>query len=962
MRKIFLVTTVYFLANTLSAQIKVPAALEQRLNGKDKLSEIMNTVDSFYNNRPPSDKQSFREWKHWSRWAWEMGRYVNPDGKLPNTRKVYADGLQAQQQQRLNELNESTGQWNFIGPDDFTYVFDNFRGLGRVDAIAFHPANSSIMYAGTPNGGIFKTTNGGSTWNNLISYGPYLGVSDIVVSHASPSTVYALTGDGDGGGLVTRFGYRSYSNGVMKSTDGGNTWQLLNIGFPTGDSIWSGYSLAQNPVDANVLLAATKLGLYRTANGGNTWTKVIDTFATDVKFRPGSENCYASGNGWCKYSTDGGITWIDPLYPIGQLPDNAKRSQLAVSPANSLYVYMLCGPVTTFGGFKGLWLSTNGGQSFSLRSNSPNVFGNSTNGLDVEDQSGYDMALAVSSTNANTVYTGGMCVWKSTNAGTALSYNTTYSEQSGQMQRYIHPDVHDLQVNPLTGHVWAATDGGVFRSTDGGNSWADFSTGISSAQPFHLAGFEAIPNLLMFGCQDNGIKNRYTNTTTWRHILGADGFDMVIDFNNSGRAWFTVNSSILFTPNYGDTAYSVHNDCNFDGCTNYFFPNITQHVTDPNTIFIGSQKVFRSNNSGTTYTTLNGANARWDIVTCPSNSNRLYCAGSDSLSYNAPTGTLHRSDNLGNSWTAISDGSGFPDTSVRTKITSIGVNPSNSNYVWISFGGSIPATKVFFSSNGGSNWLNISAGLPNVPVNCITVTANNDVYAGTELGVYYRPSGGVWTPYYNGLPPSPVTELVINNLAGKIRAATFGRGVWESQLYTNCAPNVNLAGTQTGINLYEASAQVTSSALISGGAGTKIFYKGGNNVTLTPGFEANTGSEFKAYVNSCGLGGIPTMDGRMTSGIDYTNYRLPIGDSTKFPFGTIELNPTGNEVTYRIYKGGNYSLQVTDDKGYIVQTLSAKQLAAGVHTISFIKPAVSQVLYLQLWYNKELVHYQEIPY
>jgi photosystem II stability/assembly factor-like uncharacterized protein len=964
MKKIIYTFYILLLAGTTGrAQIKIPAALESRLTGKNKLYEIMQIVDSFYQTRADTDNQSMREWKHWNRWAWEMGRYVNPDGKLVNTRKVYSDALLEKQQQPLADLNESTGAWSFIGPDAFTYVNGGSQGLGRVDAIAFHPTNSNIMYVGTPNGGVFKTTNGGATWSNLPNYGPYLGASDIVVDHTNPSIVYVLTGDGDGGGFVTRFGYRSYSNGVMKSFDSGNTWQLLNNGFPTGDTIWSGFTLAQNPQDADVLLAATRRGLYRTANGGNTWTKVLDSFCTDVKFRPGSSNCYAAGNGWCNFSTNGGLTWTASQFSPTQLPDGANRSQLAVSPANPDYVYMLCGPAFAASPnyfFKGIWLSTNGGQSFSLRANTPNILGSSIFGNDGNDQSGYDLALAVSSTNATIIFTGGIIIWKSTNAGANLSSSTINDLIPNQLHKFVHSDVHDLQVNPLTGHLWAATDGGVYRTTDGGNNWTDFSIGISSAQPYHLAGFEALPNLLMIGSQDNGTKNRIFNTNTWRQIAGADGFDVVFDFNNSSRAWFIANESTYFTPDYGDTAWTIDNNCG--NCNNFYFPNIAQHVTNPNILFIGSKDVYRTTDNGTTYSTFTVPTGYWDIVTCPSNSNRIYCAGGDELTHTSSDGKMFRSDDGGDNWTEISTGTNFPPTAERTKITSIGVNPSNSNFVWATFGGTIASTKVFFSGNGGGSWSNISSGLPNVPVNCITVTANNDVYVGTELGVYYRPTGGVWTPFYNNLPNSPVTELVINQTAGKIRAATFGRGVWESPLFTNCIPVVSVTGTQNGRKLYEASTQVNSTAIVTGGAGTEIFFKGGNNVTLTPGFEARTGSEFKAYINGCGLGGIPDMNGRLTSGIDYTTHRLPVGDSAKYPYGTIELNPAGSEATYRIYKPGAYTLQITDSKGYIIQTLTEKQLPTGTHHFSFTKPAATEMLYLQLWYNKELVHYQEINY
>lgn len=954
MKKIFLLLFILPAYSNNFAQIKVPAALEQRIAGKNKLYEVMHEVDSFYKSKPGTDDQSMRHWKHWKRWEWEMSRYVNADGRLVSTKKIYAGALQRQQekQQHTSRVTDaSSGEWTSIGPTDFTHVNGLYRGLGRINRIAFDPSNSLYMYAGMPNGGLWRSTNAGVTWNPLSTYGPNLGISGIVVSHADPNDIYVLTGDGDGGGFITNFGYRSYSTGIMKSTNGGSTWTLQTTGLPTQN--WVGYAMAQSNTNPLVLLIATDNGLYRTDNGGNTWTRILINDLTDVKFKPGSGTiCYAAGPGIYGYSTDAGLTWNSATF--NQPISGSNRIQIGVSPANSSYVYLLAGPAFN-GTFKGVWTSTNSGQSFTIRTTVPNILGSKADGSGDGDQSGYDLAIAVSATNINTLFTGGLCVWRSTTGGFTFSFSTLYKD-TALLSQYIHPDIHDLQVNPVTGDLWAATDGGLYRSTDDGVTWADYSEDIATAQPYHLAGSDAQPDLLYFGSQDNGVKNRTTATSVWRHIQGADGFDVLVDYNNPSRAWWSVNKSVRRSSNLGASSVCINVDCCDLDCDGYeWYANLAQHVTNPNTIFVGYSDVFKSTNAGDTYTN-KGASGASDIKTCPSNSNRVYAAGG----YNyTEAGGLFRSDDGGDNWTEISSGTGFP--SLYPKMTCIGVNPSNSNFVWVTFGGTTENLKVIFSSNAGDSWSNInSAGLPNVPVNCIAVTPNNDVYIGTELGVYYRPTGGNWTPYYNGLPYSPVTDLVISELAGKIRAATFGRGIWESPLFANCVPTLNFTGTQTGNNFHEASTQITSNALITGGPGTAVFYKGGNNVTLTPGFEANTGSEFKAYINGCGLGGIPTMDGRLTSGIDYTSYRLPMGDSSRFPYGTIELNPQGNEIVYRIYKPGTYTLQITDTKGFIIQTLTEKQLAAGVQSFPFVKPAATEMLYVQLWYNTELVHYQEI--
>jgi len=163
---------------------------------------------------------------------------------------------------------------------------------------------------------------------------------------------------------------------------------------------------------------------------------------------------------------------------------------------------------------------------------------------------------------------------------------------------------------------------------------------------------------------------------------------------------------------------------------------------------------------------------------------------------------------------------------------------------------------VFYSSDGGTTWLNRSGSLPNVPVHCLAVDGTNNVYAGTDIGIYFRSaSQNDWTPFYNGLPNVPVTDLIINTGASKIRAATFGRGIWQSDLFTPC-PVAHLVTLfpVTGAALYEATQFVQISVPVIGGANTTLDLRAGDYVQFLPGFEAKTGVEVEGAIGPCSVG------------------------------------------------------------------------------------------------------------
>ena len=667
--------------------------------------------------------------------------------------------------------------------------------------------------------------------------------------------MYLLTGDGDTnwpGGLLIAEGWVEASLGVFKSTDGGVSWHATGT-FPETTGNFYGYRLVQSPANPDIVMAATSDGLYRTTNGGITWVRELSLGTYDIEFKPGdATRVYASVLGDIWISTNSGASWtsnstfdINPNTCFG-----GGRVELAVAPTFPSKVYLLAGPVTDVGTFCGLWLSTDNGVSFIQQSDSPNVLGFTDSGNDANDQSFYDIALACRTDLSTGIVVAGNTVWRSVNGGSSWIHSTGFNEDSAFA--YIHPDVHDLAYNPINHSLFAATDGGFYRSRNYGLTWTDLSANIEANQIYHMGGWDGNANKLMIGLQDNGLKYRMSNSTAFSHINGADGFDVAFDPDTGQPGYATVNRSVKKFSGDGSSDTVI-----IPSGYSAFFKTIAIHNTDPDILLVGTSNILKTTTGGGPWTNT-GAAGGWAMTSCPSNSIRFYAAGGDN--FDSGSGSLYFSSNTGDSWTVISGNSGFPSSSNWNKINDVTVKPNNSSVVWACFGGFNDGIKVVTSGDAGLTWANVSFNLPNVPVYCLAIDNNNGAYAGTDIGVFYLgPTVSAWMPWSNKLPNTIVSDLVIfdDGTTKKIRAATFGRGVWESNLASTCDASVIVTGNLEGIMHYEATSSLSSSGFVQGGIGTFVSFRSGNYITLTDGFNVVDDSEFLGFISPCGNGGIP---------------------------------------------------------------------------------------------------------
>jgi len=678
------------------------------------------------------------EYNEYQRWKWYWHTRVDESGNFPDVVAVQqeADAM------LYGQRTEVVATWSCISQ---TSAAGGYNGMGRTTCVAFHPTNPNEYYVGAPIGGLWKTTDNGVTWTPLTDALPYVSVGSCVIDPTNPQIMYISVGD--------HVGWWNYSLGVYKTTDGGLTWSPTGISW----TLAQGRAIAKlemDPLNAQVIYAATTNGLYKTSNGGTSWTIVHTGDHSDIEFEPGTSNIYAAkydywGSSEVYRSTNGGTTWTT----LTSFGINYNHIRIAVTPANPAKLAIQCSE-----GNRPLYLSTNYGSTINYVSDCPE-----------------DAILFISPTDQNKIYCGYMYVYQSTDNGATWNmltywyYNPPYAE--------VHADQHNVIYSNLNlDKLYFCNDGGLYHYSETANAWGDISNGLVITQFYKIALSQTDPMMMLGGTQDNGGRVRMSNGN-WRSTNGGDAMEVAIDPTNDNTIYTTyVNGKLYRSLDrwIQDTYYCISD--NIPGST----PNgswVAPYVidpSDPNTLVAGYDDVWRTTDRGNTWTALssnitgNGSTLEC-LAVAPSDPNTIYC------SYGS---TMFKTNNMGATWTTVTIPGSVP-------ITSITIHPSDANQLWITRGAYTLTYKVQTSTNGGTSWSNISTGLPNVPVNtcAFEIGSDNLIYIGTDAGVYYRDTiTSTWTAYGTGLPKTSVTDLEIYYPTRTLRAATYGRGIWETDL------------------------------------------------------------------------------------------------------------------------------------------------------------------------------------
>lgn len=721
---------------------QVPAGSQQ------DFSSIQKAFNDYWKGRDTREKG--KGWKQFKRWEWFWEQRVFPDGRFPDPMHLYNETLQ-EATRRSERTGRFAGSWSEMGP--YTSP-GGYSGLGRLNCVRLDPVNPFLLWVGSASGGLWKSTDGGAVWTTTTDELPSLGVTDIAIDPTNGTTIYIATGDGDAGD--------TYSVGVLKSTDGGDTWNTTGLNWSTAQTRRI-TRLLMHPDNPAVLFAAGS-GIYRSTDAGASWIQVSANVYRDMEFKPGApDTMYASGNSAAVVrSTDGGITWSASSTGISGA---IGRIALGVSAANPEVVYALAANNSN-SGFAGFFRSTNSGASWTLMSNAPNILGWDYNGTDTGGQGWYDLAVAVAPLDANEVFVGGINNWRSTNGGATWTLSSLWYNRGSTPT--VHADQHDLYFVPGSDMLFAGNDGGIYVSVDHGYGWTWLGSGLKITQFYRFGLSAGNPDILIAGSQDNGTKAR--GPSQWRDALGGDGMEALVDY---------TNPDIMFgSLYYGDINKSINGGLSFVPATSgiteqggWVTPYI-MHPTNPQILFAGFSNVWKTTNGGASWTRSGvlGGGTLSLLAIAPSDPNVLYAGRSAALA---------RSTDGGATWGSI------PLPAGAGALTYLAVHPENPGSIWVTSSGYSAGNKIFRSDDGGGTWTNISGSLPNVPANCVVYQRNSPerVYVGTDIGVYYRDlTTGDWQDFNTGLANVIVNELEIQDAARKLRAATYGRGIWESDL------------------------------------------------------------------------------------------------------------------------------------------------------------------------------------
>jgi len=714
-------------------------------------------------------------WKVFKRWEYMMQSRVLPDGSRPApdaTYQIYSD--------YKRNVRSTSGAWVNLGPSLIPAPGPaGYEGLGRVNAVGFHPSDPNKIYVAAPSGGLWQSADGGTTWVTHTDTLPTLGVSAVIVDYSNPSRILIGTGDRDAGDAP--------GLGVFVSMNDGLSWSISNTGM--GNKTVG--KIIQHPTNSQIFLAATSGGIFRSTDGGTNWVSTQAGNFKDIFFKTDDPNIvFAAGGADFYRSANNGTSFTKITAGL----TGGQRGVIAVSPANPSYVYFMQSDGSS--GFKGLYLSTDAGLTFTTRSTSPNIMDWSCDGSGTGGQGWYDLALAADPLNANIIYAGGVDVWKSTNGGSTWTINSHW--YGGCSVPAVHADCHFLGYSPVSGKLYAGNDGGCWVTSNGGTNWTDRTEGMTIGQIYKLGQAATIKNKVITGFQDNG-SNTLT-PTGWLSTGGGDGMECAIDYENPSYTYHTIYYGDIYRKyNNGSESQIAGNGVNGITESGAWVTPFCLSQANHKGMFAGYKNIWRSSNvinPPITWTQISnnlaGSNAAdmTDIEHSSANTNILYASRSDNKFF--------RSDNCLDNNPLWYDITGYlPATGTPSDIES---DPTNENIVYITLG-----TGVYKSTDKGLSWTNISGNLPAINKNAIVCYKNapGGLYVGTDAGVYYKDETTTgWIAFSQGLPANGrITELEIyydNDSVSQdaIHASTYGRGLWGSDLY-HTTPAAAFTANQT---------------------------------------------------------------------------------------------------------------------------------------------------------------------
>lgn len=718
---------------------------------------------------------------------------------------VLIPDVAAYKQVLVNETNKnrlfktsSSALWQMEGPNNIG---------GRITAIAIHPSSLSTILIGTPNGGIFKSTNDGSSWTPVFDNEITLSIGDIAYAPSNNQIVYAGTGD------PALSGYPFIGNGVYKSTDGGNTW--VNSGL-TNTGVIS--KIEVHPTNPNIVYAAAMgipmvrtpdRGIYKSTDGGTSWTKVkfIDNetgfsniiinpsnplilYATSWRRIRNNQESITSGYTSRLYkSSDGGTTWNMLTTNLPNIDLSNWHMCMSKQNPDKLYVSLTDSSLK----FNSLYVTTNAGVNFTKMA-----------AAGVSDPYGgqgwYVGDLTINPVNDNNMLMGGVDIYKTTDGGANLSLAAPVWSSY-----VVHADHHDVAwVSSNT--YYLCTDGGLYKTTDGGSTYFHY-TNLPINQLYHITANPLTSGDYWTGAQDNGTLNGNASVlSAWTREFGGDGFQQRFNSTNALEYFTeTQNGNIVATDDGGLTWMNATFNIDPADRRNWDMPYVMSSV-NPDVLYTGTYQVYK--NTAGVYAFWNSISP--DLTDGNIYGDRFHSISSIDHSKLNPNKLLVGTTDA-NVWYTNDDGgtwNNITSTLPNRYVSSVKWSPNNSNTLYVTHTGykyNDYLPHIHKSIDNGSSWTDISSNLPQFAINDILVFPGdeNQIYVATDGGVYFTLNGGVnWQRLGTNMPLIPVYDIEYEASTKKLLAGTYARSVQSIDLSLLTAGLVNKTNQALELDIF----------------------------------------------------------------------------------------------------------------------------------------------------------------
>ncbi len=697
-----------------------------------------------------------------------------PSGEIRT--EAYAEAIAWKKEQL--ERSSNSAIWEFAGPVNIG---------GRITDIEIPIDQAQTYYVGAASGGIFKTTDGGANWTPIFDDQQMLSIGDIEISKNDTDILWVGTGEVNAGG-----GSLAYDgDGIYRSADGGITWEIK--GLPDVGSIGK---IVIDPNDDNTLFVGamgplfrddTNRGVYRSTDGGDTWDQVLFvspiTGVIDMAIHP--------SNGNIVYAASWERIRRPEMRQYGGATSGLHRSLDGGDTWNEMTTGLPGNP------------SEKGRISIDISQSNPNVLYaryadangsiqgvyRTANGGDTWTEMNSSQltnigfhwwfrGIFVDPTDEDIIYNVDFVVQKSTNGG--ASWSGTFPS--------VHVDQHAMAFNAsVAGEVLLGNDGGFYKSTNNGSSSVKDNT-LPITQFYRFYVDPQNGNKIYGGTQDNNtIRTTTGGSSDWSAIFGGDGFQPLVDADNTNVIYaLSQRGNLGKSTNNGASFSSALNGIPGADRNNWDTP-IAFDPNDSQTLYYGTQRLFKTTNAAGNWTAISpdltngsgGGNLTFgtiiSISVSPFDSQRIYVGTDDGNVWVTPDG--------GTNWNNVS--SGLPDRWV----TSVYASPIDTDVVYITLSGyryGEDNGHVYMSENAGTSWVDIGTGLPDIPVNDIIMDRFANLYLATDIGVLASlDDGTTWEVLGDNMPAVVVTDMHIHESDELLYAATYGRSAYKLDLSSN---------------------------------------------------------------------------------------------------------------------------------------------------------------------------------